>query len=372
MRAPERRIFNIDVGNIPPNEVDQYMQAVVNKMKKIPYIDESTGEYNLKFNMENILEDYYFPKRGDSAASSVETLAGLTYDAIDDIEYLRKRMFTALKVPKPFLNDDADIEGKATLAAMDMRFARTIERIQKIVLSELTKIAIVHLTANGYTDADLVNFELKLHNPSIVYKQERIQLLTEQVSLARDMKDLKLFGDDTIMRKVFDLSEDEIKQEQIDVIKTLKQDFRKQQIEDEGNDPAKTGKSYGTPHDLAALHTSKPGNSDYIEKSNDYTQDEEWMDNVGRPKESGTYGKHKSNLTRDPLGRKELGAPKPDSSPLKHKYRGNSPIHIESIVKNIRNEKVKPKSIITESLTEEISQDPDAGTMLDENNILDT
>ena len=174
MRAPERRIFKIDIGNIPPNEVDQHMQNIINKMKKVPYIDEATGDYNLKFNMMNMLEDFYLPVRGSESGTSIEALPGLSSEgAIEDIEYLKNKMLSALKIPKAFLGYDEGVEGKATLAAEDIRFARTIERIQRIVVSELTKIAIVHLFTQGYTNADLVNFELNLTSPSIIYEKAK-------------------------------------------------------------------------------------------------------------------------------------------------------------------------------------------------------
>ena len=104
MRAPERRVFKIDVGNIPPNEVDNHIQSIINKMKKVPYIDERTGDYNLKFNMQNAIEDYFLPVRGDQTGTSIEALPGLGNDGqIEDIDYLKNKMFAALKVPKAFL-----------------------------------------------------------------------------------------------------------------------------------------------------------------------------------------------------------------------------------------------------------------------------
>jgi len=126
MRAPEKRIFKIDVGNIPPNEVDAYMQAIIDKMKKVPYVDQTTGEYNLKFNMQNMMEDFYLPTRGGESGTGIESVSGLDFNAIDDIEYLRNKMMSALRVPKAFLGYDEQVEGKATLAAEDIRFARTI------------------------------------------------------------------------------------------------------------------------------------------------------------------------------------------------------------------------------------------------------
>ena len=112
---------------------------------------------------------------------------------IEDIDYLRNKMMAALKIPKAFLGYDEGVEGKATLAAEDVRFARTVERIQKIFVSELTKIAIVHLYSQGFTDEDLVDFTLKLENPSLIYKKQMVELLESQIGLANNMKESKMF-----------------------------------------------------------------------------------------------------------------------------------------------------------------------------------
>ncbi len=161
MRAPEKRVFRVDIGNIPPNEVDNYMQRIINKMKKTPVIDEATGEYNLKYNMQNLTEDFFMPVRGGDSGTNIESLPGMQYETTDDIEYLKNKMLAALRVPKAFLGYEESLGSKATLAAEDVRFARTIERIQRITVSELTKIAIVHLYAQGYQDEELVNFDLE-------------------------------------------------------------------------------------------------------------------------------------------------------------------------------------------------------------------
>ena len=178
VRAPEKRIFYMNVGSIPPNEVDAFMQKTLDKLKRTPFMDGDTGEYNLKYNMQNILEDFYIPIRGNDTATKIENLNGLQWDGITDVEYLRDKLFAALKVPKAFMGYDENTDGKATLAAQDIRFARTVERIQRIVVSELYKIAIVHLYTQGYRDEQLGNFELSLTTPSIIYDQEKIALMT--------------------------------------------------------------------------------------------------------------------------------------------------------------------------------------------------
>ena len=181
VRAPEKRVFYMNVGGIPPAEIENFMQKAISKMKRTPYIDQQTGEYNLKYNMQNLMEDFYIPMRGNDQTTKIETLGGLQYDGITDVVYLRDKLFAALRVPKAFLGYDENLQGKATLAAEDIRFGRTIERIQRIMISELYKIAFVHLYIQGYRDESLTNFELGLTTPSIIFDQEKIALLKEKV-----------------------------------------------------------------------------------------------------------------------------------------------------------------------------------------------
>ena len=259
MRAPEKRTFYVNVGQIPPNEVEQFMQKTINTMKKTPYVDPNTGDYNLRFNMMNMMEDFYLPVRGGDTSTKIETTKGLEYDGTNDIEYLRDKMFAALKVPKAYFGYEGDLSGKATLAAEDIRFARTVERIQRILESELTKIALVHLYAQGFKGESLTNFEISLTNPSIIFEQEKVALLKEKVDLASQMLETKLFPTDYIYDNIFNLSEDSYMEMRDLIAEDKKRLFRITQIENEGNDPAKSGKSYGTPHDLASLYGRRMG-----------------------------------------------------------------------------------------------------------------
>ena len=240
MRAPEKRIFKIDVGNIPPREVEQFMQQIINKMKKIPVINQATGEYNLKYNMESVTEDYFLPVRGGDSGTEIDTLPGLSNnDQIDDIEYLRNKLMASLRIPKAFLGYEEGLSGgKATLAAEDVRFARTIERLQKIVVSELTKIGIVHLYSQGFDDSDLIDFDLELQNPSMIHEQEKLELLNQQIEAAEKAMDTKLFSRKWIYDNIFDFSDDKKMQIFNDIVEDTKQKYRFEQIETEGQDPA--------------------------------------------------------------------------------------------------------------------------------------
>ena len=295
MRAPEKRIFKLDIGNIPPAEVDNYMQQAITKMKKAPVVDETTGDYNLKYNMQNITEDFFLPVRGGDSGTNIESLPGLTYEATEDIEYLKNKLLSSLRIPKAFLGYEDQIGSKATLAAEDVRFARTIERIQRITLSELTKIAIVHLYSQGYQDSDLVNFELDLTNPSTIYEEEKIELWNNKTSLASSMLNDGIVSTQWIYKNIFGFTDEEIKIEDEQIIFDKKQKFRREQIETEGNDPAKTGESQGTPSDLAM------GRSGH-ELDDKGGSEEGGQPGAGRPKEGAKYGKDGSARGRDPLG----------------------------------------------------------------------
>jgi len=310
MRAPEKRTFYINVGAIPPDQVEQFMAETVNKMKKTPYIDQQTGDYNLKYNMQNITEDFYIPVRGNDNSTKIETTKGLDYDGTQDIEYLKHKMMAALKIPKPFLGYEEGVEGKSTLAGMDIRFARTVERIQRIVESELTKIALVHLYSQGFEDKDLVDFKLELTVPSIVYEQEKVELFTAKTTVAGDMIDKGLFSKDWVYENVYGLSPDQYNEQKDAMIEDAMEKFRLSQLENEGNDPVESGMSYGTPHDLASLYGNKRDKAvGPAQIPTGYDEKE-----PGRPVEKPqNYGSDQGNFSRDPLGKKDL---KP-SSPVK-------------------------------------------------------
>jgi hypothetical protein len=358
VRAPEKRIFYINVGNIAPAEVENFMQKTISKMKRTPYIDQQTGDYNLKYNMQNLLEDFYMPVRGNDQATKIENLGGLQYDGIADVEYLRDKLFAALKVPKAFMGYEKDLTGKATLAAEDIRFARTIERIQRIILSELHKIAIVHLYTQGYKDESITNFELSLTTPSIIYDQERVALMKEKMDLSNMMQESGLFPSDYIYENLWHLSEDQYGEFRDLALQDKKRKFRLSQIENEGNDPLETGQSYGTPHDLASLY----GRGRYEDEGVPEGYDEKKP--LGRPQEKVTNRNTQDNaLGKDRIGSVGMKVDKDESTSLKTTYKGNSPLALEN-KKLFKNLKSKEKQLIFES-------DLKADSLLDENQLRD-
>lgn len=209
VRSPERRVFKIDVGNIPPEQVEQYIEKVKGALKRQQVVDPSTGRVDLRYNPLSVDEDYFIPIRGDRS-SDISTLAGGQFTGdIDDVQYIQNKLFSALKIPKAYLSYEAELGSKATLAQQDVRFARTIDRIQKIVVSELSKIAIIHLFLHGYKGEDLVDFELKLANSSIIAEQQYLELWRTKLEIASSAQE-GVFDREFIWKRIFKLSDEEI------------------------------------------------------------------------------------------------------------------------------------------------------------------
>ena len=177
VRSPERRVFYIDVGAIPPQDVEQYMQKVMTQMKRHQVVDPKTGRVDLRYNPLSIEEDYFVPVRGGASNTKIENMAGGQFTGqIEDVKYLREKLFAAIKIPQSYLvMGEGAQEDKTTLAQKDIRFARTIQRLQRSIVSELEKIGIIHLFTLGYRGDDLLCFKLGLNNPSKIAELQELE-----------------------------------------------------------------------------------------------------------------------------------------------------------------------------------------------------
>jgi hypothetical protein len=320
MRAPERRVFKVDVGNIPPAEVDTYMQKLIAGMKKIPYQDPQTGEYNLRFNMENILEDFFIPVRGNSGGDDIETLPGLATFQIEDIEYLRDKMLASLKIPKTFLNYSEDMNGKASLAQSDIRFSRTVERIQLLAIDTLRKIAMVHLYSQGFDDSDLVNFELSLTLPSTLAEREKLDLISEKLRMVGEANATGLVSMAWLAEHVMQMTPEEFQLERDRLVLDKRFAAKLAKIEQE--------ESAG---DVSGLPTYPDDNS---ETSDTFGSEEEESTDVNPPRSEG-----------DPTGADEIaGANRRDPN---QQYKPNSTM-------KQREQFIKPRVASISSFLQEI------------------
>ena len=212
VRAPERRVFKIDVGNVPPEEIPAYMERAQSSLKRASITDQSSGRVDLRYNPLSVDEDYFIPVRGSESGTDITTLAGGTVAGeTNDVEYIQKKLFAALKIPKAYLGYDEGLGAKATLSQEDIRFSRTIAKVQRTILAELNKIAIIHLYCNGFSDNDLLDFKLKLSNPSTIAQQQKLELFRSRFEAAGTALQTPGLVDKTwVQKNIIRLTEDEI------------------------------------------------------------------------------------------------------------------------------------------------------------------
>jgi hypothetical protein len=209
VRSAERRVFYIDIGNIPSDQVEQFMEQVKTQMKRNMIVDPETGRVDLRYNPMHLEEDFFIPTRGGES-SRIETLAGgqITGD-IEDVEYLRDKLFSGLKIPKSYLAQADASEDKATLAQKDIRFARTIQRIQRAMVSELEKICIVHLYTLGFRNQDLTSFNISLNNPSKIAELQELEHIRTKFEIAGAATD-GFFSRPWVYKNIFKLGDAEV------------------------------------------------------------------------------------------------------------------------------------------------------------------
>ena len=185
-RSIERRVFKINVGAIDENDVQAYVQEIANNFKRTPIVDPLTGQIDLRKSFMNVTEDFFIPTRDDNASSPIETLQGAqNLTAMDDIKFVQNKVLTALRVPKSFLNFEETTGDGKNLSLLDVRFTRTVTRIQQALLMELNKIAVIHLYLNGFQD-ELNNFTLTMNNPSSQAEMLELENLAKKITTAKD------------------------------------------------------------------------------------------------------------------------------------------------------------------------------------------
>ena len=219
VRSPERRVFYIDVGNVPPEDVANYVEQAKNSLKVNKVVGQSGGNVDLRYNPMAVDEDYFIPVRGGDSGTRIDSLAGgQNTSAIEDVEYIQKKLFAALKIPKAYLGYDEEVGAKATLAQEDIRFSRSIARIQKTIIAELNKLAMIHLYAHGFDGEDLLNFSLSLSNPSSLAQQQKLGLIEQKFSIAGSAPE-GMVSKTWIYQNIFGFNKDTIEQIHNDLIR---------------------------------------------------------------------------------------------------------------------------------------------------------
>ena len=249
VRSSERRVFKIDVGAIPPQEVEGYMEKIVTQLKRHSVVNPDTGRVDLRYNPMSIEEDYFIPIRAGSA-TDIQTLAGAqNITQIDDIKYLRDKLFSALKVPQAYLTmGEGGEEDKTTLAQKDIRFARTIQRLQRVIIAELEKIGIIHLYTLGFRGDDLLAFELSLNNPSKIAELQELEHWKQKFDIAASATE-GYFSRRWVSERIFGMSSEDFIRNQREMYYDRKHDASLQQVA-EGAAMAETAGALGGGGDM--------------------------------------------------------------------------------------------------------------------------
>lgn len=272
VRAPERRVFYIDVGNIQTSDIEQYMLKVQTQMKRSQVINESTGRIDLRYRGHSVEEDYFIPVRGDTK-TKIDSLPGGQYVGdIDDVKYLRDKQFAALKIPQSYLSMEGGGEDRGSLTQKDIVFSRTIQRLQQSVIAELTKMATIHLFALGYRQKDLVSFRLSLSNPSKVAEMQHLEEWRAKFDIAGAATE-GYFSRRWVYENIFNMSEEDIIRITRERFYDKKLDAKLESIAAVG-EAAMAGGGGGAGGTLSDLFGGDEGEADLAEPS-DITGDEE-------------------------------------------------------------------------------------------------
>lgn len=305
VRSAERRVFYIDVGNIAPQDVEAFVQKTITSMKRNQVVNAETGRVDLRYNPLSVEEDYFIPIRGGES-SKIETLAGGQFTGvIDDVKYLRDKMFSALKIPASYLSSDSDQvqEDKTTLAQKDVRFSRTIQRLQRAVISELEKIGIVHLYTLGFRGDDLVSFRLSLNNPSKIAELQELEHWKTKFDIAGGATE-NFFSRRWIAQNIFSLSNEEF-------IRNQREMFHDRRYEAELNAAAEA---------VTAASAEELGGSDF-EGVDDMGEDFEDLEDLAGGEEGDEGGEEDTGaLLATPAKRND----DPERDDRNRKYTSNS------------------------------------------------
>ena len=221
-RSIERRVFKVFVGNIDDADIPAYMNDIANSFKRTPIFDPQTGQLDLRKNQLDVTQDFFIPTRTEGAQTPIDVLPAATnLDKIEDLKYIQNKVLSALRIPKAFLNFEEAAGGGKNLALADIRFARTVNRIQQAIIMELNKIAIIHLYLNGFED-EINNFKITMNSPSTQSEILKLEELSKKISLVSDAtKDigtgLQIMSLTKAQREILGWSDEEISENMLEI-----------------------------------------------------------------------------------------------------------------------------------------------------------
>jgi hypothetical protein len=230
-RAPERRVFFIDVGKLPKKKADAYVKKLIRGFKSKIYYNASTGQLSTKKNVLSMIQDYYLPTNGDQKGTKIETLeGGSQLGEIDDIFYFKKKLYKSLKVPVERIDDEEsptiNIGNSGEMSRKELKFTKFVAglryRFSHLFMDLLEKQLIYK---NVMSKKDWVKIQNQI---AFAWSQDNYYAELKDAEILRDQTETaealgefigKYFSNEYVQKNIFKMTDDDIKYEQAQIKK---------------------------------------------------------------------------------------------------------------------------------------------------------
>ena len=243
VRAPERRIFYVDVGNLPSAKAEAFIERLKDKFKKEKFYNTQKNTIDGRYNPLSADEDFFVPMRGNSG-TKIDTLPGAqNLGEVDDVKYFRDKLLAALKIPKDYIVEkDQSPERKANLSQLDVKFARTIQRIQHSVEIGIEILLKRHLQIKGFSESDVREVRVDLPEPTDMFAKRLLDLEEQKLRVIQAVVGTGLFPTERIYKEYYDMTDQEIEE-----LKAKLKEEQKEMAEQQATMPGATGAAAGAP-----------------------------------------------------------------------------------------------------------------------------
>jgi len=241
-RAPERRIFYVDTGNLPTSKAEMFIERLKQKFKKEKFYNSPKGTVDSRYNPMSMDEDFFVPTK-NGRGTKIETLPGATnLGEIEDVRYYRDKLLAGLKIPKDYIVEkEQSPERKANLSQLDVKFARTIQRVQIDVETGLENMAKRHLQLRGFPASVIKNLKIKLPEPSDMSEKRKLDVDEQKTRVIQAVQGLNLFSKESIYREFYDMTDDEVRRMKSEIESEQQQEQQDQQAMGAGPGPGEAG-----------------------------------------------------------------------------------------------------------------------------------
>lgn len=223
-RAPERRMFYVDVGNMPGKKASQYMNQTMQSMKNRVIYDSTTGKVKTASNNLSMTEDYWFMRRDGKATTEVTTLPGAQgMDAIEDVRWFNRKLYEALKIPLsrlPQENGGVTFSAGGEITRDELKFSKFIRSLQQdfqvVFLDPLkTNLVLKNILTEDEWDKEIEYIQVEFAKDSYYEELKELEIMERRLNMTTMAAEVtgKYYSNDFIMRNVLKMTEDQIKEE---------------------------------------------------------------------------------------------------------------------------------------------------------------